>query len=243
MPSSQSDIISRLQSEILPLQGFKSPVGKLPVSIPLGPINTAFPNNRFPLGAVHEFICSSAEQLAVTTGFIAALFATLMKNGGVCLWISAARTVFPPALKHYGIDPASIIFIDLHNQKEVAWAVEEALKYDGLAAVVGELYDINFTTSRRLQLAVEKSQVTGFLLNRKKGNAGTNACLTRWQISALPSAPIDDLPGIGHPCWKVALLKVRNGRPGVWDITWMHSRFTALHNAPVLIPQLKQKTG
>jgi len=243
MPISKSDIISRLEQEILPLQGFKSPVGKTPVTINLGPINTAFPKSRFPLGAIHEFICSSAEQFAVTTGFIAALFATLLKEGGVCIWISTRRTVFPAALHYFGIDPATIIFVDCNNQKEVAWAIEESLKYEGLSAVVGELYDIDFTTSRRLQLAVEKSQVTGFLLNKKNGTQGTNACLTRWQISTLPSGPIDDLPGIGYPCWKVTLLKVRNGKPGSWDIAWMRSQFTALHQEPVQIPALKQKTG
>ena len=40
------------------------------------------------------------------------------------------------------------------------WAIEEALKCDGLAAVIGEMKELSFTNSRRLQLAVEKSHVT-----------------------------------------------------------------------------------
>lgn len=243
MPSAKHDIIAKLEKEILPLQGFKSTAGKTSVAIDLGPINAAFPRAQFPLGAMHEFLCGNTEQLAAATGFIAALFSSLMKDGGVCCWISASRTVFPPALTSFGIDPASIIFIDLNNQKEVAWAVEEALKYEGLAAVVGEMHDINFTVSRRLQLAVEQSRVTGFLLNKKNGPPGTNACLTRWQINALPSVLDDELPGVGFPCWKITLLKVRNGKPGAWELAWMHARFTSLHREPVRLNDLKQKTG
>lgn len=44
--------------------------------------------------------------------------------------------------------------------------MEEALKCGGLAAVVGEVQDISFTASRRLQLAVEQSGVTGFESSR-----------------------------------------------------------------------------
>ena len=36
------------------------------------------------------------------------------------------------------------------------WVIEEALKCEGLAAVIGEIKELSFTQSRRLQLAVEK---------------------------------------------------------------------------------------
>ena len=42
------------------------------------------------------------------------------------------RTIFPPALKSFGIAPDKIIFIDLKKEKEILWAMEEALKCDGL---------------------------------------------------------------------------------------------------------------
>lgn len=241
MPNPKSDIIRKLENDILPLQGYKAALGKLPVHVDLGPINDAFPNSNFPVGAMHEFVCADLETQTAASGFIAAIISSLICDGGVALWISASRTIFPPALKSFGIDPARIIFIDLNNQKEVAWAVDEALKLKGLAAVVGDLQDINFTTSRRLQLSVEQSQVTGFLFNKK--STGSNACLTRWKISSLPSVLDDDLPGIGFPCWKVDLLKVRNGKPGSWDIAFTNGRFTVLHNEPVVISHLQKKTG
>lgn len=111
------------------------------------------------------------------------------------------------------------------------WAMEEALKCGALTAVVGEMQEISFTASRRLQLAVEQSQVTGFILRRKATNINTTACVSRWRISPLPSHSVDSLPGIGYPSWKVELMRIRNGRPGVWEIRWEDGRFVPLQNA------------
>jgi hypothetical protein len=33
------------------------------------------------------------------------------------------------------------------------------------------------------------------------------------------------MPGVGFPGWNVELLKVRNGKPGSWQIEWAESRF------------------
>ena len=60
----------------------------------------AFPNATFPIGCMHEFLSASVEDIAATNGFIAALLSKLMQFDGVCIWISASRTLFPPALKN-----------------------------------------------------------------------------------------------------------------------------------------------
>lgn len=243
MSQPKADIIKRLQNEILPLQGYKSALGKSSLKIDLGAINTAFPNATFPLGAIHEFMVNGAGTKAATSGFVTSIISSLMKEEGVVMWISADRTIFPPALTFFNIDAHRVIFVDLRNQKEVAWAVEEALQLKGLAAVIGEVQDLDFTTSRRLQLAVEKSQVTGFILNNNKKNSNTNASLCRWQVQSAPGIAIDDLPGIGHPCWNVELLKVRNGRPGSWQIAWMNGRFSTGNTKRIEVKELHKKTG
>ena len=101
--------------------------------------------------------------------------------------------------------------------------MEEALKTDSIAAVIGEISELSFLESRRLQLAVEGSKVTGFLLRQNPKNLAT-ACVTRWKIKSLPSEK-ESLPSIGFPKWKVELLKVRNGKPGCWQMAWHSGRF------------------
>src|SRR6266705_2992833 len=160
MVTSKADIIARLRRDLLPLQGFK-PVSGTNENVGLGQINHSFPNASFPIGAIHEFISAAKEDSTATAGFIAAVLGKLMKNGGASLWIGSSHTVFPPALKFFDVDPEKIIFIDLRREKDVMWAMEEALKCDGLVAVVVEMPELSFTASRRFQLAVEQSRVTG----------------------------------------------------------------------------------
>ncbi|HVU97903.1 MAG TPA: hypothetical protein VHE34_21915 [Puia sp.] len=214
------ELIRRLQEELLPLQGFRPPTAGARVDMGLGPVAAAFPRGEFPAGAVHELISASPEDWAATGGFVAALLAPLMRDGGVGIWIGTRRTVFPPALKRFGVDPDKIVFVDLAREKDAIWAMEEALKCEGLAAVVGEIRDLDFTASRKLQLAVEKSRVTGFLVRHQPRNLGTVAAVARWRVGLLASEPEGEMPGVGFPRWKVELLKVRNGRPGEWIAEW-----------------------
>src|SRR4030095_9938777 len=168
----------------------------------------------------------------------------LMQLGGVCIWISSARTLFPPALKTFGIEPDQVIFIDLKKEKDVLWTMEEALKCNRLTAVLGELKEISFTESRKLQLAVEQSRVTGFILRHKPRSLNTIACVSRWRITSLPSESEDGMPGVGFPRWNVELLKVRNGKPGNWKVEWLSNRFQNITENIFSIPQEKRrKTG
>jgi len=241
-PPRRSEIIEDLQTDILRLQGFKS-FNNAAVDGGLGPIRSAFPNATFPLGAVHEFLSEKSEDESASGGFIAGLLATLMGSSGAALWISSCRKIFPPALKAFGIQPDRFIFIDLQKEKEVIWAMDEALKCGALTAVVGEIQNISFTESRRLQLAVEQSLVTGFILRNNFRKLNTTACVSRWRITPLPSESIDELPGIGFPKWRVELMRVRNGRPGVWDIQWIDGKFRPVHKLSTTSEGKQKKAG
>jgi len=222
------------------LQGFRTTRNLSDVDLGLGQINQAFPNENFPLTAVHEFLSMDAEHAAATNGFVSCIVSSLMKNNGAAVWIGRERKIFPPALKSFAICPDQIIFIVAKSQKEILWCMEEALKCEGLAAVICEIKEISFTESRRLQLAVEKSRVTGFIIRDQPRNIGVNACVSRWKISSIQSEPVDGLPGIGFPRWNIELLKIRNGKPGSWQVEWSHGKLQII-NEMVLIPAEKRK--
>ena len=219
------DIIARLQREVLSLQGYKPASAGEEVDLGWGEVEHAFPNSTFPLSPVHEFLHDGPESAAATSGFISCLLSTLMRKRGACLWISSSRMLFPPALKFFGIEPDQIIFVDLRKEKDVLWALEEGLKCNALAAVIGEVKDIGFTASRRLQLAVESSGVTGFLIRQSTPSTKTIASVSRWRIQSLPSELDEGMPGVGFPRWNVELSKVRNGRPGIWQLEWRAGEF------------------
>lgn len=242
MLARKADILAQLRKDILPLQGFKNSLNNFIGNIGLGSINDAFPNSIFPLGAVHEFVCTGAEDVAATGGFIAGVLAKLMQHGAA-LWISSEKKVFPPSLKSFGIEPDKIIFVYLQREKDIMWATEEALKCDGLAAVVAEMKELSFIASRRFQLAVEQSRVTGFVIRCNPGSFNTTACISRWKITALPSVLTNKIPGIGYPFWKVELLKIRNGKPGSWQIEWFADQFRHISIVTSIPEERQKKTG
>lgn len=225
MPETKKDIINRLQKDILQWQGFTPPAAAGAKGIGLGPLESAFPNGVFPTGAIHEMVCPTPEHAAATGGLMAGLLAVLMKQGGACLWISVRRQLFPPALTAFNVKPHQVIFIDPAQEKDVLWAMEQALKCEGLAAVIAEVQEISITQSRRLQLAVESSKVTGFLLRNDPRKLGANTCVARWMVTPVPSQLADELPGVGLPRWQVDLLRVRNGNPGSWQLEWTGDGF------------------
>jgi protein ImuA len=242
MALNKADIRQQLQKEIFSLQGFKSTNANTNAdNVELGPINEVFPDCSFPLGAVHEFFCARPETTACTSGFIAGILSSIMKGGGVTIWICKEPAIFPPALMSFGIDPEKVIFFYLRKQQEILWCVEEALKCKGIAAVVAELRDLDFISSRRLQLATSKNKVTCFVLHQP--STATTASVARWKVLPLPSIANDDLPGVGFPQWRVELLKVRNGKTGTWQVQWAEGSFHFSATRTTVILEQRKKAG
>jgi protein ImuA len=242
MSPDKIDIIRQLRREILSLQSSAPLANEAAIDVALGPINAAFPGHSFPVGAVHEFFAARPETTACTSGFIAGILSFIMKNRGAAIWLCKEPVIFPPGLKSFGIDPEKIIFLYLKRQQEILWCMEEALKCKGLSAVIAELHDLDFTASRRLQLAASKSNVTSFII--KHPSPATTASIARWRITPLPGvAPDIDMPGIGFPQWTVELLRVRNGKTGTWQVQWTEKGFQFMPATTVIAEDQRKKAG
>jgi len=243
MDAVRRDIISRLERDILPLEGLKLLSTDNNINLDFRPIENAFPNGTFPIGCTHEFLSTSIEDIAPTSGFIAVLLSKLMQFDGAAVWISSSRTLFPASLKRFGVEPNKIIFIDLQNEKDELYAIEEALKCKRITTVVGEIKQITFKESRRLQLAAEQSRVTGLLIRHQPKILNTIACVSRWRITSLPSELQNGMPGVGFPRWNVELLKVRNGKSGTWQLEYSSNRLKEIKRNIFSITQERRKTG
>lgn len=224
----KKDIVDSLRKDILCLQGMGIRPGSETTAVPVGAMLDNMPGRVFPTSAIHEFLSPTLAASAASTGFITAITSALMQNGKPAIWVSTRRTVFSPALKIFGIDPDRVVFIDVAREKEALWTIEEALKCDSLCAVVGEIKELDFTQSRRLQLAVERSKVTGFINRLYPRNIRPTACVARWQVQPVNSRLPEGLPGVGFPRWQIDLLKIRNGRPGSWQLEWSGNAFRAV---------------
>lgn len=225
MTTTQQEIIARLRLDIAAWEGCRPNKTGEGESFGLGPIEQAFPGKVFPTGALHEFVSNSPEQTAAIGGFLSGLIQVLLKDGGICIWASYSRRIYPPALKRFGVNPDRIVFIDVPREKDVLWVTEEALKCSGIAAVVCETRHLDFQESLRLQHAIEQSQVTGFILRKDAKHIPNTVCMTRWAIRPLKTQLRPGLPGVGHPRWQVDLLRVKHGQPGSWTFEWKNKQF------------------
>jgi protein ImuA len=223
-----NDIIQKLRQDLLKIEGYKAPETGAP-DIPIGPLADAFPNHRFPTGKLHEFIAPTPQKAAASGGFIACLTGALLEKGGDCIWLIKKRRVFPPALSVFGVPPHRVVFCKTPNEKHLLWVAEEALQCKGVVAVVAEVADLSYIASLRLQLSIEDSRVTGFLLRQSAKNLQPIACAARWRISpACSRSPVPCLTRVSYYRWTVELEKVKNGRPGIWQLEWSAGRLQSI---------------
>lgn len=236
-------LAKQLQAKINAMQGLGKPsIATVPDGF--APFDVAFPGRIFPKAAIHEFVSYEPAHAAATTGFITALAGKLMKDNGLCLWVCSDKKVFPAGLKHFGLAPDRVVFICTSKPKDQLWIIEEALKCEALTIVVGEMKELGFTESRRLQLAVERSGVTGFIHRYGPRSQNAVACTTRWSITPTASIIPDGLPGVGYSCWDIQLLKVRNGKPGAWQVGWHTGQFVAqTHHDPTVVAFNERHAG
>ncbi len=198
-----SSISSLLREQIARLEGTPTASAR---AVPTGltALDAVMPWNGLPQGAVHEFANPDAVDGAAT-GFVLHLLAKLLAKAPdkVVLWASCREDLFAPGLRHAQVDPGRLIFARCRSTTEVLAALEDGLRCPALAAVVGEIIaGLDFTMSRRLQLAAASSGVTLLLLRPKLVSA--SAALTRWRIESCPGGST------------ISLIRCRGGRSGQW---------------------------
>lgn len=207
-------VISELRERIQHLEGTAKRLKHvLPFGIP--DIDDRLPGGGLAFGALHEFAGGGA---GTVDGAAAALFAAgiAARTKGQVVWCLTRPDLFFPALAQAGLHPKRVIFVEVDREEDVLASMEEALAYGGLGAVVGELVRLPMTTSRRLQLAAEKTGTMGLAVRRWRRQTEANdygqptAATTRWRVSVLPSEALP-VSGVGRARWFLELMRVKAG--------------------------------
>jgi protein ImuA len=180
-------------------------------------IDKKLPGQGLSLGALHEVSEAgpAPEYGAMATLFIAGILARLK---GPVLWCVHCRDLFAPGVAAAGLHPDRVIYAETYRDADVLAVMEEGLRHRGLAGVVGEAAKVGLKSTRRLQLAAEKSGSIGLLLRRWRASEQTgSAAMTRWKISPHPSTELP-VPGVGRACWRLDLVHVKGGEPTSWIV-------------------------
>lgn len=205
---------AELQEAIDNIEGGRRRARKvLPFGVPA--IDSRLPYGGLAYGAIHEIGGGGSDAVS---GASSALFTAgiAARTTGKVLWCLTRTDLFVPGLAQAGLHPDRIIFAEADDEVGVCEAFEEALRFGGLAAVVGEMVRLPMDISRRFQLAAEKTGTLGLILRRwRRQQEATDfgnptAAATRWRVSPLPSEPLP-VAGVGRPRWMLEMIRQRAG--------------------------------
>ena len=218
-------------------------------------------------GALHEVAAAREAETAVASGFALALAtrmaswrgaaignscdararnderAVSVTSGRHVLWIAEDLSLaengapYGPGLDGIGIAPERLITVAAARERDVLWAMEEALRCRAVGMVIGEMRprDIDQVATRRLALAAAAGNALGLIL-RTAPDDGPSAAATRWIIGAAPSLNAERSHGVGPPRLLARLVRNRRGHLGAWIVEWnsVEQRFElATHSEPV----------
>lgn len=186
-------------------------------------IDACLPEQGLSRSGLHEIEPLRPCEMPSLTGFAFGLLSRLRSFQPI-IWCVIAQQVkehgqlYAHGLQRYGISPAQIIFARVNHPLHLHFALEEALKVEGVCAVIGEGPCPTFTGSRRLSLLTREHGRPCILLNPAPHAGRGSAALTRWQITPCQGVEDPHDPfGPGLPTWRMALPRVRGGRsmPGI----------------------------
>jgi protein ImuA len=214
MTAARQRVICDLRDRIASMEGVSAKrTGTLAFGVP--EIDAALPGGGLAYGALHEFAGGGS---GTVDGAAAALCVAgiAARTKGPIIWCLTRPDLFFPALAHVGLHPDRVIFVESDKEEDVLANMEEGLSFGGLGAVVGELVRLPMVSSRRLQLAAERTGTMALGVRRWRRQTEANgfgqptASTTRWRVSVMPS---EELPvaGVGRPQWFLELMRVKAG--------------------------------
>ncbi|CAN5493916.1 ImuA family protein [soil metagenome] len=180
----------------------------------IGALDSRLANTGLRLDALHEVSAGTPDlgDDASATLFLAGIAARALCP---VLWVVRRRDLFAPGLSQAGLAAERVLYAEAADDEELLALMEEGLRHRGLGAVIGEAKRASLASTRRLQLAAEGGKTIALLLKRHARSGADpigmpSAAITRWRISAAPSAPLA-VEGVGRARWQVDLVRQRGG--------------------------------
>jgi protein ImuA len=181
------------------------------------------------LGELHELAPLAPFHSGAASGFALAL-STLVPRDGPVIWVqqdfAALETgaLYGLGCDLFGLASSRLLAVRTATPRDTLWAMEEAVKASGIAAVIGELAQdgqaADLTATRRLSLAAQQGGGLCLLL-RQREISQPSAAATRWAVAATPGV-IDGIGGLGRTALRLSLTKNRRGPCGSWVLQWDH---------------------
>ncbi|MEX0678225.1 MAG: hypothetical protein WD063_14185, partial [Pirellulales bacterium] len=160
--SDRASVLESLAEQVRSLEGARWVDSREVISTGSPALDRLLPEGGFRRGALVEWLSGGPAGGAATLALLAARGA--LAAGGVLVVIDHRGLFYPPAAARLGIALENTIVVRPAGILDHAWALDQALRSRGVAAVWCSVEKPDNRTLRRLQLAAETSGVVGFLL-------------------------------------------------------------------------------
>jgi hypothetical protein len=125
-------------------------------------LDRLLPRGGFVPGTLVEWFAEERGQGAGTLAMIVS--GQACRQRGALVVMDRAGQFYPPAAVAWGIDPTKLIVVRATSPQDELWALDQALRCRGVAAVWASLERLESRAFRRLQLAAEAGGSLGLLL-------------------------------------------------------------------------------
>jgi protein ImuA len=213
--------VEALRRQIARLEQSRPRSGNPPISSGCGPLDRLLPEGGFRRGTLAEWLSVGEGGGATGLALAAGREACRPIGGGLeqsrCEWAGGVLVVldrlgefYPPAAARLGIEPENLIVIQAGTQADNCWALDQALRCPGVAAVLAWLEKLDGRTFRRLQLAAEEGGGLGLLIRPPPARQEPSWADVRLLVEPLPATS-----GVSHQRrLRIHLLRCRGGANG-----------------------------
>ncbi len=169
MSDSQTNnvLLEELRQEVRRLESSR-PMDDLPpiFSTGISALDRLLPEGGLRSGSLTEWLSPGQGGGAGMLALLAAREACF--EGGALVVIDRQDRFYPPAAAALGIDLEKVILVRPATAADELWAIDQALRCEGVAAVWALVEAIDWRTFRRLQLAAESQHALGLLVRSSK---------------------------------------------------------------------------
>lgn len=164
-------------------------------------LDKLLPESGLPSGSVIEWVHDGPGLHSATLALHCA--AGFLKKPGVLAVVDAQNDFHPMSLHHLGIPMPRLLVVRpcLNHQtcgepsqaqkSETLWTLEQLARCSGVRVVMAWIDHLSSTAQRRLQLAVEKSGVTVFLMRSSIALQQTSWADLRFHVQSVPQPEAD----------------------------------------------------
>jgi len=201
-------------------------------------LDRLLPYGGYQPGTLVEWLSPALGSAAGTLALVSARQAAAA--GGALVVIDEGGDFYPPAAAGLGVDLGRTIVVRVSQRRDAIWAIDQALRCRGVAAVLAWTAVSDSRTWRRWQLAAEEGGSLGLLLRACDVRGAPAWAEVRWWVEGLAPRNEEERIGADRRRVRVELARCRSiGRRGMVEVELGAGEFPS---AEILRPEFRYST-